>query len=255
MRQPLPVGVDDVVHVRRHVLDRDVPRPLQGGPAALRRRVGRPVAVVHLRGQPGQGRRRQDALDEGVALEHQLLAVVGAHALEDALGRARPVGPQQRRHDRLGEGQPPDAVGVPAGPVEAERPAPVVQHQGHPVAELQLLQQVVEERRVGGEPVGAPARVGQLVRLAHADQVGGDAPAQPAQVRDDPAPQVGRRRVAVQQHDRVAPAGVHVGHLVAADAHPGAGERVVRGGRHRPILAPSGPRPRPGSRLCERVPR
>ena len=72
---------------------------------------------------------------------------------------------------------------------------------------------------------------GDLVRVAHPDQVGGDAPAEVLHVRDDVAPEVGRRRVAVQEEDRVALADVDVGHLGvlhAAGASAGTGRRARR---------------------------
>jgi hypothetical protein len=53
---------------------------------------------------------------------------------------------------------------------------------------------------------------GQLLGVAHADQVGRDAPAARLEVRHDVAPQIGRGRVAVQEDDRVAPPGLDVGH-------------------------------------------
>ena len=62
------------------------------------------------------------------------------------------------------------------------------------------------------------AAVVQLVRIPHADEVRHDAAAQPGEVRSDAAPQVGRGRVAVQQDNRVAFSGLHVGHVAVQHA-------------------------------------
>src|SRR5262249_40383587 len=47
--------------------------------------------------------------------------------------------------------------------------------------------------------------VGRLRRVAHADEVGGDAAAPPAQVGEVVASEVGGGRVAVQENDEIAP--------------------------------------------------
>src|SRR5262249_16906023 len=70
------------------------------------------------------------------------------------------------------------------------------------------------------EAIRAGATVGQLVGIAHADQVGGDAAASWLQVRQDVAPKVRRGGIAVQQHDGVALSQLHVRHLAAEDSPP-----------------------------------
>ena len=66
-----------------------------------------------------------------------------------------------------------------------------------------------------GVAVGAGG--GELVAVAHADQVAGDEPAEAGAVGHDVAPQVGRGGVAVLEDDRRAGAGVDVGHAAAVD--------------------------------------
>ena len=92
--------------------------------------------------------------------------------------------------------------------------------QGHALAHIQSLEQGVEVTAVLDEAIRAGATVGQLVGVAHADQVGGDAAAEWLQVRQDVAPEVGRGGIAVQQHDGVALSHLHVRHLAAEDPPP-----------------------------------
>ena len=67
------------------------------------------------------------------------------------------------------------------------------------------------------EAIALRPRVVELVGIAHADQVRRDAAAEAREVGDDVPPQVRRRRVAVQQDDRVAAARLHVGHALPLD--------------------------------------
>src|SRR3546814_3622158 len=59
-----------------------------------------------------------------------------------------------------------------------------------------------------------PRRI-ELVRIAHADQVTGDQPSQPGAMRHDIAPQIGRRRIAVLEEDRIAGPFIDIGHAPA----------------------------------------
>src|SRR3546814_5548515 len=61
-----------------------------------------------------------------------------------------------------------------------------------------------------------PRRI-ELVRMAHADQVTGDQPSQPGAMRHDIAPQIGRRRIAVLEEDRIAGPFIDIGHAPALD--------------------------------------
>jgi hypothetical protein len=92
--------------------------------------------------------------------------------------------------------------------------------QGDPLAHIQRLEQGVEVAAVLDEAIRAGATVRQLVGVAHADQVGGDAAAEWLQVRQHVAPEVRRGGVAVQQHDGVALSHLHVCHLAAEDPPP-----------------------------------
>jgi hypothetical protein len=98
-----------------------------------------------------------------------------------------------------------------------------VQHQRDAVADEDAVQELLEVGGMGGERVAA----GDLVGFAHADQVRGDAAAEVLHVRENVAPEVGRRRVAVQEDDRLPGPGVHVRHLRVLDADPRARERVL----------------------------
>jgi hypothetical protein len=67
------------------------------------------------------------------------------------------------------------------------------------------------------EAVAARPGVGQRVGSAHADEVGRDTPAVAGDRTEDVAPQVGRGRVAMQEHDRRAGPGLPVGHPQPVD--------------------------------------
>src|SRR5215468_3459900 len=91
---------------------------------------------------------------------------------------------------------------------------------GDPLVHIQGLEQGVEVAAVLDEAIGAGATVRQLVGVAHADQVGGDAAASWLQVRQYVAPEVRRGGIAMQQHDGVALSHLHVRHLAAEDPPP-----------------------------------
>jgi hypothetical protein len=92
--------------------------------------------------------------------------------------------------------------------------------QGNPLVHIQGLEQSVEVAAVLDEAIRAGATVRQLVGVAHADQVGGDAAASWLQVRQHVAPKIRRGGIAVQQHDGVALSQLHVRHLAAEDPPP-----------------------------------
>ena len=108
-----------------------------------------------------------------------------------------PSGPRMRLEDRAraARGQsaqisgvtiasvkamPRTASRVPGRPVEAQRRAPVVQHEGDPLGRPRRVEEARQEVGVHGEGVGAAPGVGQLAGVAHADQVRGDAAARGA---------------------------------------------------------------------------
>ena len=82
----------------------------------------------------------------------------------------------------------------------------------HVALDPDRLEPGVEVALVIGEAITA---VRCRTRIAHADIVRRQAAAEGQQMRDDVSPQVGRRGVAVQEHDRIARAGVDIGHLRA----------------------------------------
>jgi hypothetical protein len=85
---------------------------------------------------------------------------------------------------------------------------------------IQGLEQGVEVAAVLDEAIRGEATVGQLVGVAHADQVGRDAAASALQVRQHVAPEIRRGGIAVQQHDGVALSHLHVRHLAADHPSP-----------------------------------
>lgn len=195
----------------RDAVDRDLPRPGQRRAAALPGlAVGRAVDVALLLGERAPRPRGQDPLDEDVLGEHESFPVRPAQRTEErGVGLVRVAG-RDRCDERLEVGDPADGAGVTAGPVDRQHPAPVVADEGDPLADPEGVEQAVGKAAVLDEPVAPRPGAGQLVRRAHADQVRGEAPT-PAPA-EDVAPETGRRRVAVQEHDRVAGARLPVGH-------------------------------------------
>src|SRR5258707_7036234 len=100
--------------------------------------------------------------------------------------------------------------------------------EGDPLVHFQGLEQGVEVAAVLDEAIRAGATVRQLVGVAHADQVRGDAAAAWLQVRQHVAPEVRRGGIAVQQHDGVTLSHLHVRHLAAEDPPPLLLERKCR---------------------------
>jgi hypothetical protein len=95
--------------------------------------------------------------------------------------------------------------------IEAERRAPIVYvDERDVVVQAQRVEPGVEIAGVIGEAIGVRRR---FARLAHADQVGRETASVAADIRNDVAPQIGRRGITVQEDDRVAFAGVHVTHF------------------------------------------
>ena len=60
----------------------------------------------------------------------------------------------------------------------------------------------------------------QLVEIAHADEVGRQTAAEFLQVRDHVAPEIRGRGIAVQNTMGIAPAGLHIGHVVTEHGFP-----------------------------------
>jgi hypothetical protein len=89
-----------------------------------------------------------------------------------------------------------------------------VDDEGHVVRHAEGVEERVEELAVACERVAPGVRAGQLVRVAHPDQIGRDAAPEAGELRDHVAPQIRRCRVAVQQHDRGAIALLDIRHAV-----------------------------------------
>src|SRR5258708_26712120 len=106
------------------------------------------------------------------------------------------------------------------GPVEAKGRAPGMDDEGDALAHIQGVEQGVEVAAMLDEAIRTGATVRQLVGVAHADQVRGDAAALWLQVRQHVAPEVRRGWVAVQQHDGVAISHIDVRHLAVEDPPP-----------------------------------
>ena len=67
------------------------------------------------------------------------------------------------------------------------------------------------------EPVDAGTVITQLVAVPHADQIGGDQPSTPLEMREHIAPQVRRRGIAMQEDDGSPIASFGIGHPTIAD--------------------------------------
>jgi hypothetical protein len=85
------------------------------------------------------------------------------------------------------------------------------------VVDAQRGEQAVEVVAVLDKRVRRGVGRRQLPGVAHPDEIGHDASSEWQDVRHDVAPQVGRSRVAVEEHDRVAVPFVDVGHRYAVD--------------------------------------
>ncbi len=215
--EPFGVVGADGVDIGGLSADRDLPWPHQHREAILAGCRERSAVLVHLLvAQLSQHRGGQDALDEHVALEDHLLTGSRAQALEDRARDLRPVLPaRDRPDDRLHVGDRANAVGVTPGPVEAERAAPVVQHEDDVLGGAEGFQQPVEELAVAHERVSLLVVRRELVRVAHADEIRGDAAPVADELGHGRAPQERRCRIAVQEHDRRPLAKLDVGHPAA----------------------------------------
>ena len=176
--------------VGRLAVDGDLPGPGQGR-ATSRSISERPAVLVHLLvAERPQDRRREDGLHEEVLFHDHFLAGVRSQPLEDAPCLLGPLVPGDRSDDGLHVGDARHPVTVAVGPVEPECRPPVVDDEGDVIAEVELVQQAVEVAAVVHEPVRAGALIVELVRVAMADQIRGDAPGGGGQVGDHVAPQV-----------------------------------------------------------------
>src|SRR5439155_18550543 len=171
-------------------------REASGSPAS-----GRLAVTVHLFGRElAEDRAGQHRLDEHVLLhDHLLPGSRGPERLEHLARLLRPLVPGHRPPDRLHEGDSVHIALVPPRVVEAKRRPPVVNDERH-VPQAQRIDEAVD---IAGMVEEAVVKVG-FVGLSHADQVERDAAADGRDVRYDVSPEIGRRRVAVQEQHRVA---------------------------------------------------
>jgi hypothetical protein len=92
-----------------------------------------------------------------------------------------------------------------------------VDDKGDSSPHTERLEERVEVAAVLDEGVGMGTAVRQLVRIAHANQVGREAMAEAREVGDDVASEGGGCRVAVEEDDRVALPGLDIGHGAPLD--------------------------------------
>src|SRR5260370_5700399 len=101
-------------------------------------------------------------------------------------------------------------------PVEAQGRSPVMHHEGHIPAQVQRIKPGIEITRVIDEAIGV---IGRLPRATHAHQVRSQATASPLKVRNNIAPQVGRRGVTVQEDNWITCPGIDISHVCIEDRH------------------------------------
>ena len=104
---------------------------------------------------------------------------------------------------------------MPRRPVEPEGAAPVMKDERDVIPHPDPVQKLVQAAAVLGEGVDAGTRVREFVRVSHSDEVRRDAATTTRNVGNDVPPQIGRGRVAVQEHDRRAGARLDIRHLHA----------------------------------------
>src|SRR5215467_1388525 len=220
--QPVRIGCYDLSHVGGVALDGDLPGPRQRRPSPLARFGERPSVLRHiLVGHFAQDGPWQDFLDEEIVMQDHRLAPLGTQRLQDRThSELVPVVPVLPPHDRFHIRDTLNGLAVAVSPVKAEGRTPVMNDEGDPLTHIQDLEQGIEVAAVLDEAIRAGATVRQLVGVAHADQVGGDAAAEWLQVWQYVAPEVRRSGIAMQQHDGVAVSHLHIRHLPAEDPPP-----------------------------------
>ncbi|COV78766.1 Uncharacterised protein [Mycobacterium tuberculosis] len=216
--EPAPVLVDQRDDLGGLTVDWKVSWPRQRGATVLAAVHEWPPIVVHfLVAELSQDRPGQHPFDKDVVLQRHWLALRRSETLEHTPHGRRPVRPRHRGDDRFHERDPLHSVAMLVSPVEAERRAPVVQHQYHVVAEVERIPEREQKVSLLAIAIAVGSRWAELVRRAHPDQIAGHQPAQPFQVRHDVAPQVRRRGVAVLKDDGVTLAFVDIRHALPGD--------------------------------------
>src|SRR5260370_14022053 len=99
-----------------------------------------------------------------------------------------------------------------ARPVHRERPAPVMANEHDLVRRVELFEQPIDETAMLQKAI--PIRIGafQLFRVSHANEVRRDAAGLRRDMRHNIAPDIGRRRIAVQEDDRRPVPELRIGH-------------------------------------------
>ena len=208
--------MDDFRHVCGFAVDGNLTWPRQGGAATFARRGERPPVFGHfLIAEGSEYGTRQDPFDEDVVGQHHLFAGRRTKALEDSSRIRRPLLPSERPHQRFHVADAGHGTGMAIRPIETERRTPVMHHHDDVVRHAQRLQRRVQIGAMFNERVAVGVCVRQLVRIAHADQIDGDATSVVGGVGQDVPPEIARRGIAVQKDDGVAAADFHIGHLQA----------------------------------------
>ena len=234
-----PLGLVDVLGrpVDGHVATQGEDRTARLAGLAERRAVGVQLVLAQLAQHLGRNR----GLDVDVLLEDQALARRRAQRLEERRRAGREIREAHAAHHGLEVGDARHALGVAPRPVEAQHRAPVVEHEDGALAHAGELEPRLEVSLLLGEVVAVRPRGLELSRVAEADEVRRQAAAESGDVGDHVAPKVRRRRVPVEEHDRVAGPHLEPRHGRAEDGRPPAPAREVGGGgRHaRPRFTPA----------------
>jgi hypothetical protein len=152
----------------------------------------------------------ENLLDEAVLVHKQLSAEIRPEGAERFGARGSHVEPGRYRQHELHQRKSAYAFFVSSRPIETERGTPVVEHEDD-VVQIKRLDESLEVPRL----IFHAVRDLRLCGTPHANEVGGDTTRVGRDVRDDVAPDVRRRRVAVlKEYDRAFP-GFDVRHLRA----------------------------------------
>ena len=169
---PRRVRCDDLVYITRFAIDGYLAWPCERGPPGFSRvDIGGTVNSHLLVGQISYDRGGEDAFDEDVPIENHGLSCIGPQAFEYGPSRFGPGVPRDRPHDRLHVDDAENPITMAVRPIEAKSRSPVVDDQRHPVTEVECLEQFIEVLAVLDERIAVSARIGQLIRVSHADEV------------------------------------------------------------------------------------
>lgn len=94
-----------------------------------------------------------------------------------------------------------------------------MQDKGDSLVDVEIFEQCIQVPPVLDEGIRAGTAGGQLLRVAHADEIGSNTASQFLQVRNHIPPEVGRRGIAMQEHDWVTGAYLDISHALSQDVH------------------------------------